>query len=252
MIALPQSQFAALADWLPPEQPGYLVGPHVLNTGFGRAWADRFPDPRALLVVTAGNYQFYGAPDAFIPDELAPLLKGFIDYPPSFEPLLRAACPDGIFWERVVYQLADLRPVPKPAGVEIRRLVAADAPALGDLGLETAWVIKTWGEPIGAAASEAAWGAFAEGRLASVACTFFMGTHYEDLGVATEPAYRGRGLSAACTHALCQDVLRRGKRVSWNTSTDNPASIRVAEKVGFRFVRATRLFVVGIKLPEAE
>lgn len=251
MIKLSRSQLAALVDWFPPERPGYLVGPHVLNTGYGRAWVDRFPNPRALLAETAGNYQFYGAPGDLSPEELAPLLKGFIDCPPEFEPLLRVACPDVITWERVVYQLTDLLLVSTPIEVEIRRLVEADVPALACLSQESGWVTKTWGGASGTAASGTAWGAFVEGKLASVACPFFMGIQYEDLGAATEPPYRGWGLSAACTHVLCQDVLQRGKMVSWNTSTDNLASIRVAEKVGFHFVRSDRLFVAGVKLPEA-
>ncbi len=95
-----------------------------------------------------------------------------------------------------------------------------------------------------------AWGAFVKGKLASIACPFFAGLQVEDLGVATEPAYRGRGLSAACTYHLIQDVLERGKRVSWNTSTNNMASIRVADKLGFRFARLDRLFVTGVEIPD--
>lgn len=249
MILLTSSQLKDFTGWFTPERPGYLVGSHVLNTGCGRAWADHFPEPLALLAESAGNYQLYGDPRTFSPQELAPLLKGFIDCPPEFEPLLRAACPDLVAWERCVYQLEDLRPVLVPPGVEIRRLGAADAPALAGLSPACAWVIKTWGGAGGAVKGGLAWGAFLQGELASVACPFFVGIQYEDLGVATELAYRGRGLSTACTAALCQDVLQRGKRVSWNTSTDNAASIRVAEKAGFRFVRTDRLFVTGVEIP---
>jgi RimJ/RimL family protein N-acetyltransferase len=149
-----------------------------------------------------------------------------------------------------VYQLEELRPISTPAGAEIRRLEEADAPALAGLSPESAWVTKTWGGPVGAAKSAGAWGAFVQGKLASIACPFFAGIQYEDLGVATESAYRGQGLSAACTYALIQEVLGRGKRVSWNTSTDNIASIRVAEKLGFRFVRTDRLYVTGVEIPK--
>ncbi len=226
-----------------------MVGSHVLNTGHGRVWADRFPEPRALLAETVDNFQFYGRPEFLSPEEIAPMLLGFIDCPPSFDPLVRAACPDAAAWDRVVYQLDRLLPVADPAGAELRRLAPVDAPALASLSEESGWVIKTWGGATGGAASGTAWGAFVDGMLASLACTFFMGTGYEDLGVVTEPGYRGRGLSAACASALCQDVLSRGKHVSWNTSPDNRASIRVAEKVGFRFARNDRLWVAGIEIP---
>jgi RimJ/RimL family protein N-acetyltransferase len=250
MISLDPSQLKGFTGWFTPERPGYLIGSHVLNTGFGQAWADRSPNPRALLAEVAGNYQFYGEAQAFTSQEVAPLLKGFIDCPLEFEPLVRAACPDLVAWERVVYQLEDLRPISTPVGAEIRRLEAADAPAMASLSPESNWVIKTWGGVSAAAHSGMAWGAFVEGKLVSIACPFFVGIQYEDLGVATEPAYRGRGLSAACTYSLVQDVLRRGKRVSWNTSTDDMASKRVAEKVGFRFARTDRLFVIGVEIPD--
>ena len=208
-----------------------------------------FPIRRALLAEVAGNYQFYGDPDAFTPEEIAPLLKGFIDCPSRFEPLLRAACPDLISWQRIVFQLENLRAISTPARTAIRRLENADASLLASLSPDTAWVIKTWGGADGAARSGKTWGAFVEGKLASVACPFFMGLEVEDLAVATELPYRSRGLSTACAHALIQDVLQRGKQVSWNTSTDNVASIRVAEKLGFRFARTDTLFVTGVEIP---
>lgn len=249
MITLAPAQLEAFAGWFTPERPGYLVGSHILTTGFGRAWTDRFPNSHALLAEVAGNYQFYGDPEAFTPEEITPLLKGFIDCPQEFEPLLRAACPDLVSWDRIVYRLEDLRPSSTPAGTEIRRLEKADAFLLASLSPETAWLTKTWGGASGAANSGKTWGAIVKGKLASVACPFFMGIQYEDLGVATELSYRGRGLSTACVYALIQDVLQRGKQVSWNTSTDNVASVHVAEKLGFRFARTGRLLVTGVEIP---
>ena len=58
------------------------------------------------------------------------------------------------------------------------------------LNAEINWVFKTWGGAAGAIASGTFWGVWLEGRLVSVAGTFFCGEVYEDLGVATEPAYR--------------------------------------------------------------
>ena len=149
-----------------------------------------------------------------------------------------------------MYELDGLRTIPTPIGVKIRKLQAVDAPALAGLSKESAWVTKTWGGAAGLADSGKAWGAFVQGNLVSVACTFFLGIQYEDLGIVTEPAYRGHGLSTACTAALVQDVLRQGKRVSWNTSTSNAASMRVAKKVGLRFSRYDQLFVTGVEIPE--
>ena len=71
---------------------------------------------------------------------------------------------------------------------------AAVAGRLAGLGPETrSWIAATWGGPGGLAASGTGWGAFQGRRLVAVACPFFVGAGYEDLGVATEPGFRGSG-----------------------------------------------------------
>jgi predicted GNAT family acetyltransferase len=77
-----------------------------------------------------------------------------------------------------------------------------------------------------------------------------MGERYEDLGVVTEPEFRGRGLSVACAGALCEDIQSRGHWPSWTTSPDNTASIRVAEKLGFSLQRRDILYAIGVPIPE--
>jgi len=134
-------------------------------------------------------------------------------------------------------------------GHVIRRLGPADTQLLEGLGPESFWISKTWGGPGGLASSGFGWGAFVEGQLASVACTFFLGAHYEDIGVATEPQYRGLGLSTACARALCGDIRAREHQPSWTTSPDNIGSVRVAEKLGFVFDRHDSLVVIGIEIP---
>ncbi|MGH8908893.1 MAG: hypothetical protein ACRD0K_20970 [Egibacteraceae bacterium] len=64
----------------------------------------------------------------------------------------------------------------------VRRLEPADAYHVWGLCPDVSWISGTWGGPAGLAASGHAWGAFAEGRLVSVACTFFVGHLYEDIG----------------------------------------------------------------------
>jgi RimJ/RimL family protein N-acetyltransferase len=244
MLELSPARAATLADWFQPERPGPLVGAHRLATGCGQAWADRWPAPRALLVDVAGNYSLAGDPAALQPADLPPL-AGFVEAPAPFVPLLRAAFPDMIDWERIIYALpASAALAPRPAPV--RRLGPADAAHLAGLSDEAEWVSKTWGGPAGLAASGYAWGAFVDGRLASVASPFFLGRQYEDIGVATEPGFRRRGLSAACAAALVADIRARGHTPSWSTSVDNPASQRVAETLGFVFHRRDWLYVIGM------
>jgi RimJ/RimL family protein N-acetyltransferase len=250
VILLTPEQRASLRDWFLPDRPGPLVGLHVLQTGHGACCVDRWPAPRVALVETRGNLALAGDPGALPPGDLRPRLVGFVDAPADFEPLLRATVPTLAVWPRVILELpGDPRPV-APAEAVIRPLHPADAGQLAGLSREVAWIAATWSGPAGLAASGHAWGAFRSGRLAAVACSFFVGVHYEDIGVVTEPAERGRGLSAACARALCLDIQGRGRRPSWSTSPDNAASLRVAEKLGFSVQRRDRLLVVGQPVPE--
>ena len=166
--------------------------------------------------------------------------------------LLRAACPGLVAWPRVIAALpagADLDPARfaplAPRGALVRPLQPADAEALAGLSDDLRWIGKTWGGLAGLASSGRAWGAFVAGRLASVAGTFFAGQEFEDIGVVTEPALRGQGLNTACAAGLCRDIRRRGGTPSWSTSADNPASQRVAEKLGFAWQRTDWLYVTA-------
>jgi RimJ/RimL family protein N-acetyltransferase len=142
--------------------------------------------------------------------------------------------------------------MPDPAaagGGFVRRLEASDARHLRELSSESAWISKLWNGPEGLASSGYGWCAFVDGELAAVACTAFLGETYEDIGVVTEPQFRGLGLSPACSLALCGDIRARGHQPSWTTSPDNLASMRVAEKLGFELQRRDVLYVVGIPIP---
>jgi RimJ/RimL family protein N-acetyltransferase len=249
------AQLAAAArarGWFTPERPGPLVGAHVVRTGIGTALVDRWPDPSAVLVDAGGNLSLAGEPDALDAGTLRRVVRGFLEVPAPFAALADRAFPDAARWQRRILVLparpARVGPV-RSSRVRIRRLVAADAGPLAALGGELSWISASWGGPAGLAASGTAWGAHDGGRLVSVACPFFAGSRFEDLGVVTEPGWRGQGLSTACAGALCADVLARGRVPSWTTSPDNAASLRVAERLGFRFVRADELLAVGVAIP---
>jgi len=252
LVPLTREQLATLRHWFRPERPGPLVAQHLLATGNGSCLADRWPDPRALVVQTGGNYTLAGDPGALDPGDLRDRVAGFVEAPAPFEPLLLAAFGEVAEWERVIFTLeGPARPVPPPgAGHLVRRLGAGDGGALASLGEETSWIANTWGGPAGLAASGVGWGAFAGPRLVAVACPFFVGEAYEDLGVATEPGFRGLGLSTACAGGVAADVRRRGRTPTWTTSPDNTASLRVAAKLGFGLHRRDRLLVVGIPVPQ--
>lgn len=250
LIRLALYQTKTLRDRFLPDRPGPLVGLHVSQTGHGECFADRWPDPRAVLVKSGENYSLDGDPAALTARDLTGRIEGYVEAPESFVPLLWAAFDELAVWDRVMLELPG-RPRMAPArdGV-VRRLEPADATALARLDAELTWISSTWGGPAGLAASGYAWGAFAAGRLISVACSFFLGERYEDIGVVTESAFRGRGASGACARALCEEIRARGRRPGWTTSPDNAASLRVAEKLGFKLHHRDQLYLVGLPSPE--
>jgi GNAT superfamily N-acetyltransferase len=249
VIQLTREKAASLHDWFLPERPGPLIGLHVLYTGHGSINADRWPHPRAIFADTASNCSLTGNPAALMPADLQGI-TGMIEAPSSFVPLLQAAFSDLRLWQRVTFSLPGEPQFALPNEYEVRRLTAVDTTHLQSLSSASSWIAKTWGGAAGLAASEMAWGALANGRLVAASCTFFLGEQYEEIGVVTEPEHRGRGLSVACAGALCQDIRVRGRIPSWTTSPDNIASIRVAQKLGFRHERDDCLYVAGVSIPE--
>jgi RimJ/RimL family protein N-acetyltransferase len=249
MIQLTPEQTASLRSWFQPEQPGSMIGPHVIQTGQGSCWVDRWPGPRTVLAEAAGNYSLTGEGQALTSADLLSLIEGFVEASEACVPILKAAYPEAKTWQRMHYVQTEAPALGNASEARVRRLVLDDAQALEGLNPGSAWVSKTWGGPSGLAQSGYGWGAFVEGRLASVAGTFFLGETYEELAVATEPRWRGLGLSTACGRALCNDIWRRDHQPSWTTSPDNLASQRVADKLGFRLQRRDVIYVVGREIP---
>lgn len=254
MEALTPQQTATLNNWFLPEPPGPgpVIGSHVINTGKGQCFVDRWPVPRVVLAETAGNYTLLGDPRVLTPVDLQEHISGFVAAADDFAPLLEIAFSDFHEWSRIVFvhqSVADIPNVNPASADTLRRLEPSDTRQLQHTPMEVSWVSKTWGGADGLAASGYAWGAFADGQLASVACTFFLGTTYEEIGVATDPSFQRAGLSTACAAALCRDIYARGHLPSWSTSLDNTASMRVAKKLGFTVQRYDVLYVVGRYMP---
>lgn len=81
------------------------------------------------------------------------------------------------------------------------RLTPEDAPAL--VGPGAAWIHQTWGGPERLAACGPCWGAFHRGRALAPACTYFLGSQYEDVAALADPGHRRQRLALACVTALC-------------------------------------------------
>jgi hypothetical protein len=246
---LEPKELASLEARFLPDRPGPLVALHAIRTGCGTAFADRWPEPRAILASAGGNFSLCGDPAALRAEDLEDRVEGFVDAPREFEPLLREAFPGLHTWDRVMHELRVEPPGAAAPDAVVRRLGPEDDWRLAGLGPSTSWIVKTWGGPAGLAGSGRAFGAFVEGALASVAAPFFVGDRYVDIGVVTESGWRGRALSPACAAALVRELQAQGVRPSWTTSPDNRASLRVAAKLGFERVRTDVLYVIGEPVP---
>lgn len=249
MRQLDPKELASLERCWLPDRPGPLVALHAIRTGNGTAFADRWPEPRVILASAGGNFSLSGDAGALRPEDLEGRVEGFLDAPREFEPLLREAFPGLHAWERVMHELRGDPPLVAAQGATLRGLGPEDEWRLWGLRTDTSWIAKTWGGPAGLAGSRRAFGALLGGELASVAAPFFVGDRYVDIGVVTERARRGRGLSPACAAALARDLLAQGVRPSWTTSPDNAASLRVAAKLGFERARSDVLYVIGEPVP---
>ncbi|WP_432093239.1 GNAT family N-acetyltransferase [Streptomyces sp. bgisy100] len=228
-----------------PEPPGpAALAPHIIvRGGAGRWWADRLATPRALAVRSADHCLLRGDPRVFDPLLLAPLDGTYVDAPDRFLPLLGAAFRRLTPWERMVYVLSETSPelselpVP-PSGLTVRRLGPADSSAILGAGSDLDWIAAPWGSAHRLLAGGHAWGAFDAGRrLLALAATYFLGSRYADLGVATLQSHRRLGLARACVAGLCRDLGARGLTPTWTAGRSNTASRGLAWTSGFRLHR---------------
>lgn len=74
------------------------------------------------------------------------------------------------------------------------------------------------------------------------AYAFSLGKTRAEIGAITRKAYLGQGYAPITCAYLIEVCERRGYQAYWSCDTDNPASIRVAQKLGFRQENAYLVF----------
>jgi GNAT superfamily N-acetyltransferase len=232
-----------VAELFRPERPGPLMHAHLVATGVGTCRADA-AGRAAHVELPGGNHALRGDPGAVGPADLEGL-RGLVEAPPEWLPVLRGVDAGVAPWARIVAVLPSGAPVPSSGDA-----VVPDAAALRALHPECGWIHDTWGGADALAAAGVARAVVVEGRAVAVAAPFFVGEEHEDVGVVTDPAFRGRGLSTACAAALVGDIRGRGRVPTWTTSPPNAASRAVAARLGFRPEREDVLHAVGVPVPD--
>lgn len=89
------------------------------------------------------------------------------------------------------------------------------------------------------------WGAFHRGRALSLACTYILGSRYEDVAALADPGHRRQHLALDWVTALCHDIASRGRTASWTCSRDNRPSRLLAWSAGFRLTREYVHYATG-------
>ncbi|MCT9088677.1 GNAT family N-acetyltransferase [Streptomyces sp. ASQP_92] len=247
MIELSPQQLAAHPHLLGDCEPGpATLAEHVLSTGNGRALADRAAHPRTLALDCARHVLLRGDPDVLGPADLAPFAHRRVEAPASFLAVLDVSFDQVVPTESMVYlqQQPAAAPGP-PRGVTIRPLTSSDAPSLVGLPADSAWIHASWGGPSGLCRSGHAWGAFRQGRLLAIACTYFRGGAHEEIAVVAAPGRSHQRLAVNCVLALGRDVAARGRTACWTCSRHDRASRLLAWTAGFRLVREYVHYATG-------
>lgn len=81
--------------------------------------------------------------------------------------------------------------------------------------------------------------AVVDGKIVSVAETVRTGAEGAEVGVDTDPNYRGRGLGAAATAGWSRHPELADRTLFYSTDRDNTSSRRLTERLHLRFIGST-------------
>ena len=232
------------------DTPETVMATHRLRRGLGRAVVRGTPAaPTAAIVqlISAPAYPAGFGDDPGLLWELLQTLDGWeaLHVTPALGPRLAALMSAATGREtRLIDEIYSTleQPAPVVRHPAVRWLSAADEPLL----VAATEPLDMAGWRLGSAAAllteGLATGAIIDGRLVATAFSSAISERYREIGVVTEPAYRGQGLAQATAALLAAGVQARGRGVVWSTSEENLASRRVAARLGFREV-SRRVYV---------
>jgi GNAT superfamily N-acetyltransferase len=124
----------------------------------------------------------------------------------------------------------------KPAVPEIRVLESGDLPAVARLPAELAEEIS-----VGLDAGIVVGAAFADGDPVSFCLADSETEGLWDVAIETLESHRRRGYALALSRFMIAFHAARGRRPVWGAAASNPASARLAEKLGFRPIETVSL-----------
>ena len=228
------------------DTPQTVISVSQLRRGLARAYVIGDPaDFHAAIVEdlgSPGEPTVFGSDVSLLADLLAAVSGWFcVNVSPavaqSLGPLLAKRIGRSIrYYGDVYHTLTEtVADVTNPA---VHQLTLADLPLL-----EVAPPDIRGLDPRRLLAEMVAAGAIVDGQIVALAINYARSAGYADVGVYTLPEWRKRGLATA-TAAIVAQIMQAGGRIPvWSCGEDNHASLRVAQKLGFREV-SRRTYII--------
>ncbi len=232
---------AALCEFIG-ERADAVLSLAALRSGHGRVWFEGDAlNPAAVLVESAlvpGEPQGFGQCGALL--ELLSVADAWtcVEVPPTLADDI-----SGEFDQRwglarsvadVVHELTT--PAQLLAHPLVRRVSAAEAETLDVASPD---VLPDRALVVAAATVGRVFAAVVGEQIVGHGSSMAASSSFADVGVHVAEPFRGQGIAAAAASLACRAVQEAGLTPVWGAGSDNVASIRVAEKIGFREV--TRL-----------
>jgi ribosomal protein S18 acetylase RimI-like enzyme len=235
--ALTPVQARILAGTLP-DSPQTVISISRLRCGLARAYVvGDVQDWETAVIDDPGQP---GEPMAFGHNaiqiaELMAALPGWFcvnvatDVAAILGPLLADKMDCSIRYYKDIYHIMNT-PAPRLSHPDIRRLTPDDLPLL-----QAAPDIIRGHDPTRILTEMYAAGAVVNGRVVAIAQNYAFSDQYGDVGVSTLPDFRGQGLATAAAALVARELQQNGRIPVWSCGEDNYASLRVAEKLGFKY-----------------
>ncbi|MGH1491138.1 MAG: GNAT family N-acetyltransferase [Acidimicrobiales bacterium] len=236
-----------VVDWIG-ERPETVLAVAALRSGAGRLWIEGGPTaPLALLVESAlvpGEPQGFGDGEALLRlleeadrwscVEVDDVLAGEIEEGFARRWGLAHTVID------VVHEINE--PVATYDHPLVRQLTPREA-----LGLPSADADLLPDRQLVAAAAEQGrfFAAVDAGVIVGHGASLASGRVFADVGVHVAGAHRRRGVATACASRACQSLQNDGLIPVWGTSSENTASLAVAQKLGFVEIARLTFLVRG-------
>jgi GNAT superfamily N-acetyltransferase len=232
----------------------------------GQVFVDDAQEPRAAVVITNFGFTYvFGAEqtaafDAGLtelltrPERIRPTYLLWYDPPTLWQQRLAARPPDVVRRrERIRLEWPATRKAAAarcPPGFELRLLTEELLPRVERFGLQLE--SRFWSSAADLLTQGLGVLLLKGDEAVSLCYAACVAGGRAEVDVITAPEYRGQGLGTLAAQEFIEECLRRGLRPTWDCFVSNPASLKLAERLGFEQVRAYTFYSFNVPLRLAE